>query len=281
MITKLDDRVELNNGIKIPGLGLGVFKIPNEETAETVKTAIKNGYRLIDTATIYGNEEGVGQGITEALKENNLKREDVFVTSKVWNDHLSYDETIKAFEESLNKLGLNYLDLYLIHWPGINAYKESYQALEDLYNEGKIKAIGVSNFEISHLEDLKKFAKVMPVINQVELNPKNAQKELRKYAEENNILLQAWSPLIQGKLLDNEVILQIAKKHGKTPAQVILRWLVEQDLLFNVKSTKEERMISNSQIFDFNLDREDMDNINNLNEDLRVGPNPKTFDFEV
>lgn len=168
MIKSLNDRVELNNSTTIPGLGLGVFQIPDEETAEVVKTAIKNGYRLIDTAQIYGNEKGTGIGIKEGLKEVGLKREDIFVTSKIWNDHLSYDDAKKAFEKSLKDLDLDYIDLYLIHWPGNHAFKESWQALEDLYNNGKIKAIGVSNFQVHHLEELASFSKVTPVMNQIE-----------------------------------------------------------------------------------------------------------------
>lgn len=279
MIKSLSDRVELNNGTKIPGLGLGVFQIPEDQTAEVVKNGIINGYRLIDTAAIYGNEKGTGIGIKEGLKATGLKREDLFITSKVWNNHLTYDETIAAFNESLAKLGLDYLDLYLIHWPGQDAFEESWKALETLYAEGKIKAIGVSNFEIHHLEKLKIFAKVVPVINQIELHPKLAQKELREYAANMDMKIQAWSPLMQGQLLKNEVILDIAKKHNKSAAQVILRWDIQQDILLNVKSVHTDRMISNASVFDFELDDEDMDRINMLNEDLRVGPNPDEFDF--
>lgn len=167
MIQKLSDTVELNNGIKIPGLGLGVFQISDQETAEVVKNGIVNGYRLIDTAQIYGNEKGTGAGIKAGLGATGLKREDLFVTSKVWNARLTYEETKQSFVESLEKLQLDYLDLFLIHWPRKDAYKESWLALEDLYAEGKIKAIGVSNFEISHLKNLLSFAKVVPVINQI------------------------------------------------------------------------------------------------------------------
>lgn len=279
MIKSLSDRVELNNGTKIPGLGLGVFQILEDQTAEVVKNGIINGYRLIDTAAIYGNEKGTGIGIKEGIKATGLKREDLFITSKVWNNHLTYDETIEAFNNSLNSLDLDYLDLYLIHWPGQDAFEESWKALEALYAEGKIKAIGVSNFETHHLERLKTFAKVVPVINQIELHPKLAQKELREYAANMDMKIQAWSPLMQGQLLKNEVILDIAKKHNKSAAQVILRWDIQQDILLNVKSVHTDRMISNASVFDFELDDEDMDRINMLNEDLRVGPNPDKFDF--
>lgn len=211
MIHSLAERIALNNGTSIPGLGLGVFQIPDEETVEVVKNGIINGYRLIDTAQIYGNESGTGAGIKAGLAATGLKREDLFITSKVWNNHLSYEETLAAFEETLQRLGLDYLDLYLIHWPGKDAFKEPWKALEHLYKEGKIKAIGVSNFEKHHLETLASFAEVTPVINQVELHPRFAQKELREYCAQKNIKIQAWSPLMQGKLLDNPVILKLLK----------------------------------------------------------------------
>ncbi|ARW20746.1 2,5-didehydrogluconate reductase (2-dehydro-L-gulonate-forming) [Pediococcus pentosaceus] len=241
MINSLNDRIMLNNGTAIPGLGLGVFQIPDADTAQVVANGIKNGYRLIDTAQIYGNEAGTGAGIKAGLAATGLKRADLFVTSKVWNDHLSYDETIAVFESSLKKLGLDYLDLYLIHWPGDNAFQDAWRALETLYKQGKIKAIGVSNFQIHHL--------------------------------------QAWSPLMQGKILDNAVLAKIAQKYNKSVAQIVLRWDVQQNILLVVKSVRAERMLSNAQIFDFELAPEDMDQINALNENLRVGPNPDEFDF--
>lgn len=248
--------MKLNNQIEIPELGLGVFQIPNDETADVVKNAIVNGYRLIDTAKIYENEEGTGQGIKEGLAMTGLSRDDLFITSKLWGDNHSYEETVQNFEESLKKLDLDYLDLYLIHWPGTHyAYKEAWKAMEDLYKAGKIKAIGVSNFQKSHLE------------------------ELRNFLELHDIKVQAWSPLMQGQLLDNEVLKKIADKHGKSVAQIILRWDIQQDILVNVKSIKSERMIANRQIFDFSLDSEDMKAINSLNEELRVGPDPEHFNF--
>lgn len=279
MIHSLADKVRFNNGVEIPGLGLGVFQISDEDTAEVVKNGIINGYRLIDTAQIYGNEVGTGIGIKEGLAATNLKREELFVTSKVWNNHLTYAETITAFEETLKRLELDYLDLYLIHWPGKDAFKESWQALEDLYAAGKIKAIGVSNFEIHHLEELLSFAKVTPVVNQVELHPKLAQQALRDFCEKHDIKVQAWSPLMQGKLLADPVVKEIAEKHQKTPAQVILRWDIQQEILLVVKSVHEQRMQSNADVFNFELDSADMTRLNQLNEALRVGPNPDEFDF--
>ncbi|EOL48902.1 aldo/keto reductase [Enterococcus phoeniculicola] len=280
MIHSLTDTVKLNNGTDIPGLGLGVFQIPDADTSEVVKNAIVNGYRSIDTAAIYGNETGTGLGIKQGLEETGISRDELFVTSKVWNNHLSYDETIAAFHESLTRLSLDYLDLYLIHWPGNEAFEESWKALEDLYAEGKIKAIGVSNFQVHHLEKLFTFAKVVPAINQIELHPKLAQLELRAFCEEKGIHIQAWSPLMQGQLLTNKTILALAEAHKKSPAQIILRWAIQQDILLNVKSTHSDRMRSNADIFDFQLSQEEMEKLNALNENLRVGPDPDSFDFK-
>lgn len=280
MINSLSDTVELNNGTKIPGLGLGVFQISEKDAPGVVKNAIVNGYRLIDTAAIYGNEIGTGKGIKEGLKAANLSREDLFITSKVWNSHLTYDETIAEFNASLDRLDLDYLDLFLIHWPGSDAFEDSWKALEELYAVGKIKAIGVSNFQIQHLEKLFTFAKVIPAINQIELHPKLSQLELRKYSESKDIKIQAWSPLMQGKLLSNPIIESIATHHNKSTAQIILRWDVQQDILLNVKSTHIERMHNNADIFDFELTDNEMNQLNELNEDLRVGPDPDSFDFE-
>ena len=279
MIHSLTDTVLFNNGKKMPGLGLGVFQIPNNETAAVVKQGIINGYRLIDTAQIYDNEAGTGAGIQAGLAATGLKREDLFVTSKIWNAHLSKEEALQSFDESLEKLQLDYLDLCLIHWPGDHAFKESWLALEELLAQGKVKSIGVSNFEPHHLEELFTFAKVTPVLNQVELHPKLAQKDLRDFCQKHDIKIQAWSPLMQGQLLDNPVITAIAAKHQKTPAQVILRWDIQQDILLVVKSVHEDRMRSNADVFDFSLDEDDMNALNQLDEGLRSGPNPDEFDF--
>lgn len=280
MIHSLNDRIMLNNQIEIPGIGLGVFQIPDTQTAEVVKAGIVKGYRLIDTAQIYDNEIGTGIGIKEGLKAAGISREELFVTSKVWNDHLTYDETIQAFETSLARLGLDYLDLYLIHWTGEDAFLESWRALEQLYQAGKIKAIGVSNFQITHLEKLLTHANVIPVLNQVELHPKLSQIELRNFCAKHAIKIQAWSPLMQGKLLNHPTIVEIAEAHHITPAQVILRWDVQQDILLVVKSVKPERMKSNADIFDFVLSEDEMTVLNALNDLFRVGPNPDTFDFK-
>lgn len=280
MITHLQDTVTLNNGVKMPGFGLGVFKVEEgPELVEAVKAAIKNGYRSIDTAAIYENEEGVGEGIRQGLKETGLSREELFVTSKVWNSDLGYEETLKAYETSLQKLGLDYLDLYLIHWPVEGKYKDAWRALETLYKKDKVKAIGVSNFQIHHLEDLLQNAEVKPVINQVEYHPRLTQKELRAYCEQQNIQLEAWSPLMQGELLDNDVLSAIAAKHNKSTAQVILRWDVQNGVITIPKSTKEHRIIQNADIFDFELTSDEMQEIDALNQNHRVGQDPDNFDF--
>ncbi|MEV5037573.1 aldo/keto reductase [Bacillus sp. AFS026049] len=280
MVKNLQDTTTLHNGVKMPWFGLGVFKVEEgPELVNAVKVAIKHGYRSIDTAAIYENEEGVGQGIREGLKEAGISREDLFVTSKVWNADLGYESTIAAYEKSLQKLGLEYLDLYLIHWPVEGKYKEAWRALETLYKEGKVKAIGVSNFQIHHLKDLMEDAEVKPMVNQVECHPRLTQKEVQAFCKEQGIQLEAWSPLMQGELLDNDVLQAIATKHGKSVAQVILRWDLQNGIVTIPKSTKEHRIVENSTVFDFELTEEEMNQIDGLNQNHRVGPDPDNFDF--
>ena len=272
----LQSTTTLNNGVKMPWFGLGVFKVEEgPELVNAVKTAIKHGYRSIDTAAIYGNEEGVGQGI----KESGIAREDLFITSKVWNADLGYESTLAAYQTSLDKLGLEYLDLYLIHWPVAGKYKEAWRALETLYKEGRVRAIGVSNFQVHHLEDLLKDAEVKPMVNQVEYHPRLTQNEVQAFCRENDIQMEAWSPLMQGQLLDNEVLAGIAAKYNKSVAQIILRWDLQNGVVTIPKSTKEHRIIENSQVFDFELTEEDIYQINVLNQNHRVGPDPDNFDF--
>ncbi|MBG9767527.1 glyoxal/methylglyoxal reductase [Bacillus vallismortis] len=276
MATSLKDTVKLHNGVEMPWFGLGVFKVENgSEATESVKAAIKNGYRSIDTAAVYKNEEGVGIGI----KESGVAREELFITSKVWNEDQGYETTLAAFEKSLERLQLDYLDLYLIHWPGKDKYKDTWRALEKLYKDGKIRAIGVSNFQVHHLEELLKDAEIKPMVNQVEFHPRLTQKELRDYCKHQGIQLEAWSPLMQGQLLDNEVLAEIAEKHNKSVAQVILRWDLQHEVVTIPKSIKEHRIIENADIFDFELSQEDMDKIDALNKDERVGPNPDELLF--
>ncbi|OXL83271.1 glyoxal reductase [Paenibacillus sp. SSG-1] len=280
MTQHVQSKTRLNNGIEMPWLGLGVFKVEEgSELVEAVKAAVKHGYRSIDTAAVYANETSVGQGIREALADSGLKREDLFVTSKVWNADLGYDSTIAAYETSLKKLGLDYLDLYLIHWPVAGKYKEAWRAMEQLYKDGRVKSIGVSNFQVHHLEDLMKDAEIVPVINQVEFHPMLTQKELRDFTKQHNIQLEAWSPLMQGELLNHPLLKEIAEKYGKSIAQVILRWDLQHGVVTIPKSTKEHRIVENASLFDFELSQEDMDRIDGLNENRRVGPDPDNFDF--
>ncbi len=276
----LQETTTLNNGVKMPWFGLGVFKVEEgPELVHAIKTAICHGYRSIDTASIYGNEAGVGEGIREGMKEAGITREDLFITSKVWNADLGYESTIRAYEESLEKLGLEYLDLYLIHWPVEGKYKEAWRAIETIYKDGKVKAIGVSNFQIHHLDELMKDASVIPVINQVEYHPRLTQEELKAYCLKHQIQLEAWSPLMQGELLDHPILQEMAEMYGKTVAQVILRWDLQNGVVTIPKSTKTHRIIENASLFDFVLSEDDMKRINELNQNKRVGPDPDNFDF--
>ncbi|MED4753666.1 aldo/keto reductase [Brevibacillus choshinensis] len=280
MTKHLQDTTTLYNGVKMPWLGLGVFKVEEgPELVEAVRTAIRHGYRSIDTAAIYGNEEGVGEGIRLGMKDAGITREDLFVTSKVWNADLGYESTLAAYETSLKKLGLDYLDLYLIHWPVEGKYKEAWRALETIYKEGRVKAIGVSNFHVHHLQDLMKDAEMKPMVDQIEYHPRLTQKELQAFCREQNIQMEAWSPLMQGQLLDHPVLKDIADRHQKSIAQVIVRWDLQNGVVTIPKSTKEHRIVENADVFNFELSTEDMVKIDALNEGVRVGPDPDNFDF--
>jgi methylglyoxal/glyoxal reductase len=280
MTNNLQATTTLANGVKMPWFGLGVFKVEEgPELVNAVKFAIKHGYRSIDTAAIYGNEEGVGQAIREAINEYGLAREDLFITSKVWNADLGYESTIEAYETSLRKLGLDYLDLYLIHWPVEGKYKEAWRALETLYKDGKVRAIGVSNFQVHHLQDLMKDAEIKPMVNQVEYHPRLTQEEVKTFCDSNGIQFEAWSPLMQGQLFDNPLLKDLAAKYNKTTAQIILRWDLQNGVVTIPKSTKDHRIVENAAIFDFELSNEDMDRISGLNENHRVGPDPDNIDF--
>ncbi|WP_042463962.1 aldo/keto reductase [Neobacillus dielmonensis] len=274
MPNSLTATTTLHNGVKMPWFGLGVFKVKEgSEVIESVKAAIKNGYRSIDTAAVYQNEEGVGQ----AIRESGINREELFVTSKVWNSDQGYESTLQAYETSLKKLGLEYLDLYLIHWPGKTKFKETWKALEKLYKDGRVRAIGVSNFKVHHLEELLKDAEIKPMVNQVEYHPHLTQKDLLTYCQNQGIQLEAWSPLKQGQLISDPTINEIAEKYGKTAAQVILRWDLQTEVVTIPKSIKEHRIIENANIFDFELSQEDMKKIDALNKDERVGSDPDTM----
>ncbi|MCM3568013.1 aldo/keto reductase [Neobacillus mesonae] len=271
MPKSLTDTTTLHNGVKMPWFGLGVFKVQEgSEVIEAVRAALKNGYRSIDTASYYQNEEGVGL----AIKESGIPREDLFITSKVWNSDHGYDSALQAYETSLKKLGLDYLDLYLIHWPGKNKFKETWKALEKLYKDGRVRAIGVSNFKVHHLQELMQDCEIKPMVNQVEYHPHLTQKELLAFCQKEGIQLEAWSPLKRGQLLNEPVITEIAGKHGKTPAQIILRWDLQSQVITIPKSIKEMRIIENADVFDFELTAEEMKNIDGLNKDERIGSDP-------
>ncbi|WP_152394414.1 aldo/keto reductase [Paenibacillus guangzhouensis] len=271
------DRVKLNNGVEMPWLGLGVWKVTDgQEVSNAVKSAIEFGYRSIDTAAVYQNESGVGQGI----KDSGIAREELFVTTKVWNSDQGYESTLQAFEESRKKLGLEYLDLYLVHWPvKEKKYIDTWRALEKLYNDGLVRAIGVSNFHIHHLKDIFEVSGIVPVVNQVEYHPLLAQRELHAFCSSHNIVLEAWSPLMQGKLLDDKTLTEIAAKYGKSVAQVILRWDLQNGVITIPKSVNPARIAENGDIFDFELSHEDMERIQSMNKEQRVGPDPDHIDF--
>ncbi|MGW2381591.1 aldo/keto reductase [Streptomyces sp. NPDC001658] len=265
----------LNNGVEMPQLGFGVWQVPDDEAEQAVTTALEAGYRSIDTAAIYGNEEGTGK----AIAASGLAREDIFVTTKLWNSDQGYDSTLRAFDSSLAKLGLDYLDLYLIHWPmpERDLYTDTYKAFEKLHADGRIRAIGVSNFEPAHLERLIAETSVIPAVNQIELHPHLQQHAAREYDAQQGIATEAWSPLGQGKgLLEVPAIVAIAQKHGRTPAQVVLRWHLQLGNVVIPKSVTPSRIKENIEIFDFSLDTEDLAAISALNEDRRLGPEPAT-----
>ncbi|KYD08658.1 MULTISPECIES: aldo/keto reductase [Heyndrickxia] len=267
------NHVTLNNGVKMPQLGFGVWQVKDDEATAAVTKAIEVGYRSIDTAMIYENEKGVGK----ALKQTSVPREELFITTKVWNSDQGYENTLRAFDESLERLGLDYVDLYLIHWPTpeFDQYVDTYKALEKLYHDGRVKAIGVCNFEIEHLERLLKECDVKPVLNQVECHPFLSQNELKEFCAKHEIFVEAWSPLQQGgEVLNHETVQQIAKAHGKSPAQVVLRWHLQNNTIVIPKSVTPSRIEENFNVFDFELNTDEMESINKLNKNERKGPHP-------
>ncbi len=273
---------KLMNGVEIPSIAFGTWKISDENICrKSVKYALECGYRHIDAARIYNNEIFVGKGISEFLKENpNIKREDLFITTKVWNSDQGYEETLKAFEASLERLNLDYIDLYLIHWPNTKNMAttfETWKALEKLYNDKKVRAIGVCNFEKHHLEELEQISTVTPMVNQIEIHPYNQQLELRKYCESKNIIVESWSPLIQGNVNDT-LIVELAEKYKKSPAQIILKWHLQNWLLPLPKSITPSRIKENREL-DFVLTKEDMEKINSLNKNERLGSHPDTMEY--
>lgn len=271
----LAPKVPLNNGVFIDALGFGVYKVPAADCAALVSTAIDAGYRTVDTAALYGNEEGVGQAVHAAVAAG-MPREELFVTSKVWNDRHGYDATLAAFGESMDRLGLDYLDLFLIHWPcpEQDLFIPTYQALETLYHEGRVRAIGVSNFEPAHLHHLLDATEVVPAVNQVELHPWLQQRELRALHAELGIATQAWSPLARGQLLDEPALRALAEAHGKSVAQVVLRWHVQSGHLVIPKASRQERIAANLDVFGFELSASDMAVIADMDSGRRSGSDP-------
>ncbi len=272
-------KVKLNNGTFMPIIGLGTFRNTDKTAYNAVKTAIDAGYRHIDTASIYGNEEAIGK----AINDSNIKREELFITTKVWNTDQGYNETLKAFNVSLKKLNLDYVDLYLVHWfKGYNNSISTYKALEELYLEGKVKAIGVSNYNIHHLEHLLKNCKIKPMVNQVETHIFLQNHFLQEYCQQNEIQLEAYAPLVSTNiqdLLENETMKKIAKKHHKTVPQIAIRWFVQRKIVVIPKSKNPKRLKENISVFDFKLDKEDMNNIRKLNVGKKYFPEFDNVEF--
>jgi diketogulonate reductase-like aldo/keto reductase len=266
----------LNNGVEMPQLGFGVWQVPDDEATAAVSTALEAGYRSIDTAAIYGNEEGTGR----ALASSGIARDELFVTTKLWNDKQGYDSTLRAFDESLGKLGLDFVDLYLIHWPvaGQGTFVDTFKAFEKILADGRARAIGVSNFLPEHLETLLAETSVVPAVNQIELHPQLQQTESRALHAKHSIATEAWSPLGQGKgLLEVPTVVAVARKHGRTPAQAVLRWHLQLGNVVIPKSVTPSRIAENIDVFGFELDADDMAAFAALDEGKRLGPDPAVF----
>ncbi|MCD9901302.1 aldo/keto reductase [Streptomyces cyaneofuscatus] len=270
--------ITLNNGLEMPQLGFGVWQVPDDEAAKAVAKAIESGYRSIDTAAIYKNEKGTGR----AIAASGVPRDELFVTTKLWNSEQGYDSTLRAFDASLDKLGLDHVDLYLIHWPvpAKDAYTDTYRAFEKIYADGRAKAIGVSNFHPEHLKRLLDETSVVPVLNQIELHPQLQQAEARAFHAEHGIATEAWSPLGQGKgLLEVPTVVAIAQKHGRTPAQAVLRWHLQTGNIVIPKSVTPSRIEENLDVFGFELDADDLAAFAALDEGKRLGPDPAEFNL--
>lgn len=271
--------IALNNGISMPQLGLGVWQVPDSESVTVVRSALDVGYRSIDTASLYGNEEGVGKAIDGFLRSGTAERSDLFVTTKLWNSEHGYESALAGFDDSLRRLGLDYIDLYLIHWPtpDRNLYLKTWEAFEKIYASGKARAIGVANFEPAHLQRVIDLGGTVPAVDQVELNPNLPQAELRAFNAKHGIATEAWSPLAQGQLLREPALVRIGDAHGKSTAQVIIRWHLQLGNIVIPKSVTSERIAANFDVFDFELSADDMKAISGLDNGNRLGPNPNDF----
>jgi diketogulonate reductase-like aldo/keto reductase len=276
MIESINDCAILNNGVELPWLGFGVFKVEDGDVLEqAVGTALQIGYRSIDTASLYKNERGVGN----AIRASGIPREEIFLTTKVWNDDMRAKRTLAAFAESLERLGTDYVDLYLVHWPVAGYYKETWKAMEEIYASGRAKAIGVSNFTIHHLEDLFYDSQVVPAVNQIEFHPFLLQAELLAFCQSQAIQVEAWSPLMRGGIIQNEIVQEIANRHRKTTAQIVLRWDLQHGVVTIPKSIHANRIEENADIFDFTLSEADMKALDALDAGQRIGPDPDNFNF--
>lgn len=269
--------ITLNNGVTIPQLGFGMFKVPPDEAFDTARTAIEVGYRHLDTAQMYGNEAGVGA----AVRKSGLPREDFFVTSKLNNGYHDPEDALTAFEQTLATLDIGYLDLFLIHWPlpKVGDFLDTWHAMETIYSSGKVRAIGVSNFEPDHLQRVLDGADVVPAVNQVEIHPYLIQQELRAFNEQHGIATEAWSPIARGKVLDDPALRRVAEEVGQAPSQVVLRWHIQRGDIVFPKSSHRDRMVENFDIFGFSLDPDQMDAITALDRGERTGPHPDVFNW--
>ena len=275
-ISDITGTFTLANGVEMPYLGLGVYQSKNgQEVANAVHWALEAGYRHIDTAAIYRNENGVGQGIMTS----NVPREDIFVVSKVWNSDQGYDSTLRAFEKSLDRLQMDYLDLYLVHWPVVGKFKDTWRALEELYKQKKVRAIGVSNFLRHHLEDLMESASIIPMVNQMEFHPHLVQQDLIDFCQKHQIQYEAWSPLMQGNVFDFREFHHLANSYNKSIAQIVLRYNLQKGIVTIPKSANRERIIANADVFDFELCEKDMDYLDAMDRNHRFGPDPVNFEW--
>jgi 2,5-diketo-D-gluconate reductase A len=269
--------IRLNNGVEIPQLGFGVFQIEPKDTKQATLAALEVGYRHIDTAEMYGNEKEVG----EAVRESGVDRDDVFVTSKLNNGFHAYEDALGAFDGTLKDLGFDYLDLFLIHWPlpEVGDFVETWKAMEEIYRSGRVKAVGVSNFQRHHLQRLFDETQTVPAVNQIEVHPYLVQDDLRAFGAQNDIATEAWSPIARGEVLDDPTLTRIAERHRKTTAQVTLRWHLQRGDIVFPKSVNRDRMQENLDVFGFELSKDEIDEISGLDRGLRIGPDPDTFNF--